>query len=118
MASVRKPPSQRQLRVGEQIRHILARELQRGDAIDPILFDATITVSEVSVAPNLRTATAYVMPLGGKNSEDILVALNESASYYSHLVAKKLTTKFSPKLKFELDTSFDEADKIGALLRK
>lgn len=118
MASVRKPPSQRQLRVGEQIRHILAAELQRGDHVDPILSGVSITVSEVSVAPNLRTATAYVMPLGGKDQETILKALNEGASYYSHTVAKQLTTKFSPKVRFELDKSFDEADKIGQLLRK
>ncbi len=118
MASVRKPPSQRQLRVGEQVRHILAAELMRGDHVSEALSGISITVSEVSVSPNLRTATAYVMPLGGNDQEAIVDALNEMAPHFSHMVAKQLTTKFSPKVKFELDTSFDEADKIGALLRK
>ena len=118
MASVRKPPTQRQLRVGEQVRHILAAELMRGDHVGEVLSGISITVSEVSVAPNMRTAIAYIMPLGGNDQDNIVKALNEIAPHYSHIVAKQMTTKFSPKIRFKLDMSFDEADKIGALLRE
>lgn len=113
-----KEPTQRQLRFGEQVRHILAGALGRNDVYNPLLRDASITVAEVSVSPDLRHALAYVMPLGGKNKQEILDALNEEAPHFNSLVAKGNTTKFSPRVRFVLDETFENADHIENLLRK
>ncbi len=112
-------PSQRQLRVGEELRHVLAAILARGELRDPALKDQSITVSEVRVSPDMRHATAYVMPLGGAgDATEIVTALNRAAAFLSHEVGRRITMKYTPILQFTLDTVFDEAQRIDALLRQ
>lgn len=111
-----KPPSQRQLRVGELIRHALAELFSRGDLRDPELLDATITVVEVSTGPDLKTATAFVMPLGGGDAHETVAALNRSKKFIRGQVGRQITLKFMPDIRFELDRSFDYSQKIDALL--
>lgn len=103
-------PTQRQLRVAEVIRHRLAEVLARGDVHDPDLSRLSITVSEVTTSPDLKHATAYVMPLGGIGAEDALKALRRSSAELRHQVAGGLGLKFAPQLKFELDGTFDRMD--------
>lgn len=110
--------SQRQLRVGEEIRHLLAELLERGNMRDPDLRDATITVTSVDVSPDLRNATAFVMPLGGKDSEKVLAALKRAAPWFRGRVSEKAGLRSAPDIRFQLDRTFDEADRIGALLRR
>jgi ribosome-binding factor A len=110
--------SQRQLRVGEEIRHLLAELLERGDMRDPDLRDARITVTSVDVSPDLRNATAFVMPLGGKDSAVRLAALRRAAPWFRTRVSEKAGLRAAPEIRFQLDTTFDEADKIDALLRR
>lgn len=111
-------PSQRQLRVGEQIRHILAETLRRGHFHDPILFEAAerVTVSEVQVSPDMRQATAYVLTLGGTGMDSVLPALNDAAPVFQKEINKGVSMKFTPKIRFAYDHSFEEADKIERLL--
>lgn len=111
-----KPPSQRQLRVGEEIRHALAQPLLRGDLHDPILADASVTVTEVKVSPDLKNATAFVMPLGGGAQSEVLGALADAAPYLRSLVGRAMRLRFTPRLSFKIDPSFDEGDKIDRLL--
>ena len=103
-------PSQRQLRVGELIRRTLSEVLARGDVHDPELNRLSITVGEVQTSPDLRVATAYVLPLGGKGQEDVIALLARNKAELRRLVAKKLTLKFSPELRFRLDETFDRMD--------
>lgn len=110
--------SQRQLRVGEEIRHILSAVLMRGDFRDPDLQGVAVTVTEVRVAPDLKNATAYIMPLGGKDVAKITAALNRAAPYLRGQLAREVTLRVTPAIKFAIDDSFDEAAKIDALLRK
>ena len=110
--------SQRQLRVGEEIRHLLADLLERGNMRDPDLRDATITVTSVDVSPDLRNATAFVMPLGGQDKERLLSALRRAAPWFRARVSEKAGLRSAPEIRFDLDKTFDEADKIGALLRR
>lgn len=116
--------SQRQLRVGEEIRHALALILQEGDMRDPLLRDASITVTEVQASPDLKNASAYVMPLGGKvavegaSVDDLIAALNKAAPYFRGQIGRALALKYTPHLKFYLDDTFDEVDRIGALLNR
>ena len=110
--------SQRQLRVGEEIRHLLADLLERGNMGDPELRDASITVTSVDVSPDLRNATAFVIPLGGKDSERLLTALRRAAPWFRARVSEKAGLRSAPEIRFRLDTTFDEADKIDALLRR
>ena len=110
-------PSQRQLRVGELIRHALAEILQRGDVPDPVLERAVITVPEVKMTPDLKLATAYVMPLGGRDEEAVLRALDKNRKLLRQEVARRVNLKFAPDLRFRRDESFDEAARIDALLR-
>lgn len=107
--------SQRQLRVGELIRHALSSVLLRGDVHDPDLNRHSITVSEVAVSPDLRVATAYVLPLGGKDRDAALLALRTNRVELRRLVTKGLALKFSPELRFEIDTSFDKMDEARRL---
>ncbi len=117
MAQTKKPPTQRQLRVGEAIRHILARCMIRDETGHPTLSGQSITVTEVEVGADMRHATAYVTPLGGGEiKNDVLAALNEVAPHFSHLVAQGLTMKYSPRVRFTYDERFDYADKINKLL--
>ncbi|HXZ02048.1 MAG TPA: 30S ribosome-binding factor RbfA [Stellaceae bacterium] len=111
-------PSQRQLRVGEELRHALARLLQRGELRDPALQGAAVTVTEVRVSPDLKNATAYVMPLGGRHSAEVLAALARSAGYLRGQLAREVPLRFSPALSFALDTSFDHASRINELLHR
>jgi ribosome-binding factor A len=114
----REGPSQRQLRVGEELRHALAGILGRRELRDPALQDATITVTEVRVSPDLRNATAFVMPLGGAHASEIMAGLKRSAPFLKGQVAHEVPLKFVPNLSFALDTSFDHASRIDALLHR
>jgi ribosome-binding factor A len=110
--------SQRQRRVAEELRHVLARILASGECRDPALRDANITVTEVRMSPDLRNATAYVMPLGGANALEIVAALTRSAGFLRGQVTRQLALRFAPNLVFELDQTFDQADRIAALLAR
>ena len=110
--------SQRQLRVGEEIRHLLAELLERGNMRDPDLRDASITVTSVDVSPDLRNATAFIMPLGGQDKERLLAAMKRAAPWFRARVGEKAGLRSAPEIRFQLDTTFDEADKIGSLLRR
>jgi len=110
-------PSQRQLRVGEELRHALADVFMRGEAYIPKLEGVSITFSEVRVSPDLKHANAYIMPLGGAGDvQMILRALNEVAPYIRHLISTRIRLKFTPKVSFRWDDSFDEAQKINQLM--
>ena len=110
--------SQRQLRVGEEIRHLLADLLERGNMRDPDLRDARITVTSVDVSPDLRNATAFVMPLGGQDKERLLAAVRRAAPWFRARVSEKAGLRSAPEIRFELDRTVDEADRIGSLLRR
>ena len=110
--------SQRQLRVGEEIRHLLAELLERGDMRDPELREARITVTSVDVSPDLRNATAFIMPLGGQDKERLLAAMKRASPWFRARVGEKAGLRSAPDIRFQIDTTFDEADKIGALLRR
>lgn len=109
-------PSIRILRVNENIRHVIAAILQRGEMRAPDLEGVSVTVSEVRTSPDLRHATVYVLPLGGKNRDKVLSALNRIAPALGGRVARQVRLKYTPQLKFEADTTFDEASKIDRLL--
>jgi ribosome-binding factor A len=111
------PPSQRQLRVGELLRHALAEILSRGELHEPDLDGVIVTVPEVSVSPDLQVATVYVMPLGGRDPDRTAAALERNARFLRGAVAKRVELRRAPELRFRVDTSFDEGDKIDALLR-
>lgn len=110
-------PSQRQLRVGEEIRRVLARVLERGTLHDPALYDAPVTISEVTVTPDLRNATVWIVPLGGGEAGELLAGLTRNAGRLAGLVARDIKLKFAPRLRFERDTAFDTSSRIDALLR-
>lgn len=105
-----KGPSQRQLRVGEVIRRRLSEVLIRADHHDPELSSFSITVSEVRTSPDLKVATAFVMPLGGAGEAAALAALRRNKAELRHLVSQGLELKFAPELRFVLDESFDRMD--------
>ena len=111
-----KPPTQRQLRVGELIRRTLSDLLMRGDIHDPELNAMSITVGEVRMSPDLKVATAYVLPLGGKNAEAALAALRETRREVRRAVSKVLTLKFAPEVRFAIDTTFDQMDETNRIL--
>ena len=113
-----RPPSQRQLRVGELIRHAVAELMARGEIMDDEVSRLMITVPEVRVSPDLRNATAYVMPLGGGDQERLLGALRRAAPWFRGRVSEKAGLRTAPEIRFAIDRTFDEADKIGALLRR
>ena len=113
----KKGPSQRQLRVGEQLRHIIAETMTRGHFSHAALLDAgQVTVSEVRVSPDLKNATAYVMALGGKNMDQILPALNEEAQTFQKEINRQSNMKFTPRVTFKTDKTFDAVQKIDDLL--
>ena len=109
-------PTQRQLRVGELIRRRLSDVLARGDVHDADLAGLSITVSEVRVSPDLRAATAFVLPLGGRGAEDALKALRRNKSELRRMVVKGLDLKYAPDLKFVIDETFDRMDETRRLL--
>ena len=109
-------PSQRQLRVGELIRHKLAEMLSRGDIHDDVLASHVITVPEVRLSPDLKLATVYIIPLGGGDAEQVLEALNRRKKYIRGEIAHAVNLKFAPELRFRGDETFDEASRIDELL--
>lgn len=112
-----KPPSQRQLRVGEEIRHILASILFRGEYRETHLGGISVTVSEVRISPDLKNATAYVMPLGGEKKEATLKALETLAPLMRKLVGNEMKLRYVPKIQFRIDNSFEESHRINLLLQ-
>jgi ribosome-binding factor A len=108
--------SQRQLRVGEVIRHALSQLLERGEAHDPGLHGVSITVTEVRISPDLRNATAFVMPLGGVEADGVLESLSRAAPFFRRRMAQSVQLRRLPILSFELDGSFDNAQHIDTLL--
>ncbi len=113
-------PSQRQLRVGEQLRHIIAETLQRGNFDDPTLFDKAgqITIAEVRVSPDMKHATAYTSLITEQDLKPVLTALNDSAYTFQQDINKKIKMKFTPKIRFVVDDRFDKAGRIEDILRK
>lgn len=109
-------PSQRQLRVGELLRHAISDMIIRGEISDPGLDGAVVTVLEVSVSPDLKQATAYVMPLGGVRQTEIIEALQRSRKQIRGHLSRAVNLKHTPELRFELDTSFDRSASIDRLL--
>ncbi|HEX2886090.1 30S ribosome-binding factor RbfA [Vineibacter terrae] len=108
--------SPRQLRVGEELRHVLAAVLERGEMRDPDLRGVSVTVTEVDVSPDLRSATAFVMPLAGADRERVMAALRRAAPWFRAQVAQRVELRHAPDFRFELDHSFDHAHRIGELL--
>lgn len=108
--------SQRQLRVGEMIRHALAEMLVRGEIHDETIQSHVITVTEVRMSPDLKLATAYVVPLGGVDLKPVLTALNGHKRYIRSVVAKAVNLKFAPDVRFREDETFEEASRIERLL--
>ncbi len=113
----RSEPSQRQLRVGELIRHALAEMFTRGEVHDPVIEGHLITVPEVRMTADLRLATIYVMPLGGRDRREVLDALDRNKRYLRGEIAHRVNLKFAPEIRFALDERFDEAERIQKLLR-
>jgi ribosome-binding factor A len=110
-------PSQRMLRVGELVRHALAEVFAQEGLHDPVLASHAITFPEVRMSADLRLATVYVMPLGGRDEEAVLSALEKNKRWLRGALAKRIEMKFVPELRFRIDETFDEADRIERLLR-
>ncbi len=108
-------PSQRQLRVAELIRRRLSDVLIQGDVHDPELNSMSITVGEVTCSPDLKVATAYILPLGGNNREEALDALRRNRSDIRRIVCRGLQLKFSPEIRFRIDETFDRLDDTRAM---
>jgi ribosome-binding factor A len=107
---------QRQLRVGEELRHALSHVLARGELRDPHLADISLTVTEVRVSPDLKSATAFVVPLGGGDLEPVIAALNHAAGFLRGQLGQEVELRYTPRLSFQPDLSFDEAARINAIL--
>src|SRR5215813_11325890 len=110
-------PSQRQLRVGELVRHALSEILARGEVHDSVIETHLITVPEVRMSPDLRVATVYILPLGGQDAALVLAALDRNKRYFRGEVARRVNLKFAPDIRFRIDERFDEAERIERLLR-
>jgi ribosome-binding factor A len=115
--SARAGPTQRQLRVGELIRHVVAEMLSRGEVHDPVLEGHLLTVPEVRMSADLRLATIYVMPLGGHDQAEVISALDRHKKFLRGEIARNVNLKFAPDLRFRVDDRFDEAERIEKLLR-
>lgn len=109
--------SQRQLRVGELVRHAVADILTQGSVHDPALEGHIITVPEVRMSPDLKLATVYVMPLGGREAKSIVEALERNKKYLRGEVGHRVNLKFAPDIRFRIDERFDEAERIEKLLK-
>jgi len=109
-------PTQRQLRVGELIRHAISQMLTRGEVRDEVLASRAVTIPEVRMSPDLRLATVYAMPLGGKDVGAVLAALERNKRYIRGEVARAVNLKFAPDIRFLADETFEEADRIERLL--
>jgi len=110
-------PTQRQLRVGEVIRHALAEIIQRGEVHDPALAGKVVTVPEVRMAADLKCATVFLMPLGGESVDDVIAAFDRNKKFLRGEVARRVNLRNAPELRFRVDESFAEGSKIDALLR-
>ena len=110
-------PSQRALRAGELVRHAIAEILSRGDVHDPVLTSHLVTVPEVRMTPDLRQATIYVLPLGGKDRAEVLAALERNKKFLRTEIAHRINLKFAPDIRFRIDERFDEAERIEKILR-
>ena len=110
-------PTQRQLRVGELVRHALADLLARGAVTDPDLDGAIVTVPEVRMSPDLKIATCFVVPLGNRDPQVIVKAMARNARYLRGQIARRVSLKFAPDLRFRADTRFDTDSEIDALLK-
>lgn len=111
-------PSQRQLRVGEELRHAVVRIFDHAHFHDPDLAVASITVTEVRVSPDLRNATAFVIPLGGEEMDRVVAALNRAQGYFRRELGRELPLKFVPRIQFAPDTSFEYSSRIDAVLHR
>ena len=109
--------SQRQLRVGELVRHAMAEMLTRGDVHDPVIEGHLITVPEVRMSPDLRLATIYIMPLAGRDADEVVAALERNKKFLRGEIAHAINLKFAPDIRFHIDERFAEAERIDRLLR-
>jgi len=108
--------SQRQLRVGELVRHAIAEMLTRGDVHDPVIEGHLITVPEVRMTPDLRLATIYIMPLAGRDADKVLAAFEHNKKFLRGEIAQRINLKFAPDIRFRIDERFAEAERIEKLL--
>ena len=113
-----KAPSHRQLRVGEELRHALSRILARGELRDPSLADLNLTVTEVRLSPDLKNATAFVVPLGGGGLEAAVAALNRAGGFFRSRLAQEVALRHAPRVAFAPDRSFDEARRVDEILER
>jgi ribosome-binding factor A len=111
-----KGPTQRMLRVGEMVRHKLSELMARGEIHDDVLASHVVTISEVRMSPDLRLATAYIMPLGGKGADVVIAALDRHKKYIRGEVARSLDLRSAPEVRFLFDDTFDEVSRIDAIL--
>ena len=109
--------SQRQLRVGELVRHAVAELLARGEVHDPVIEGHLITVPEVRMSPDLRLATIYIMPLAGRDADEVVAAFERNKKYLRGEIAHRVNLKFAPDIRFRIDERFGEAERIDKLLR-
>ena len=110
--------SQRQLRVGEELRHLISNALLRESFYDQIIENNTITVTEVNVSPDLKNAKVYIMPLGGENKFEVLDSLNKSNGRIKKLISSNINLRQIPKLQFKIDETFEYAKNIENILQK
>ena len=110
--------SQRQLKVGEELRHLISNALLRGSFYDEFIKNNNITITEVNVSPDLKNAKVYVMPLGGENKMDVLNSLNKATGRLKKIISSKISLRQTPKLIFSIDESFEHAKKINDILGK
>ncbi|MEG6508426.1 30S ribosome-binding factor RbfA [Methyloligella sp. 2.7D] len=111
-----RPPSQRQLKVGELIRHALAEIFSRGELMDEVVERHPVTVPEVRMSPDLKLATCYVMPLGGEEAKVVVDHLQKHARFLRGEVAGRVKLRYAPELRFRLDTSFETSQRIDEIL--
>jgi ribosome-binding factor A len=109
-------PSQRPLRVGEELRHSLAMVFERGELRDPVLSEVSLTVTEVRVSPDLRQAAIYVVPLGGAHGDDVLAALGRAKGFLKSRIAERVRLRYMPDFSFRLDETFEHASRINDLI--
>jgi len=112
-----KEPSQRQLRVAQEIKKIIAGALEKGDVRNPLILDSFVTITDVDISPDLKLCTIYFMTLNGQNLGQIEDDLNAETWGLKKLIASKLKLRYTPELNFRMDTSFAEVDRIEKLLR-
>ena len=109
--------SQRQLRVGEELRHLISNALHRETFYDAVLESNNITVTEVNVSPDLKNAKVYIMPLGGENKIEVLESLNRIKGYIQKLISSEIQLRQIPRLSFVIDTTFEYANKIDNIIK-